>query len=69
MSNSAILEELTWVEAEALLTEDAVIVIALGAACKEHGKHLKLKNDLVIAEYLKTEVLKNTQVIVAPTIN
>jgi len=64
-----LLEDLTWVEAEKVLTPDTVVVIPLGAAAKEHGPHLKLKNDLLIAEYLKKRVLKSSNVIIAPTVN
>jgi creatinine amidohydrolase len=63
-----LLEELTWVEAERVLTEDAVVVIALGAAAKEHGPHLRLDNDWIMAEYLKRRVLDAADVVVAPTI-
>ncbi len=52
------LADLTWVEAEAVLTPDAVVVIALGAASKEHGPHLRLDNDFQMAEYLKRRVLE-----------
>lgn len=64
-----LLEDLTWIEAEKMLTKDTVVVIPLGAAAKEHGPHLKLKNDLLIAEYLKKRVLEQSNVVVAPTIN
>ena len=37
-----LLEELTWLEAEALLGPDTVVVLPLGAAAKEHGPHLRL---------------------------
>lgn len=64
-----LLEDLTWVEAEKILKPETVVMIPLGAAAKEHGPHLKLKNDFLIAEYLKTRVLKKSDVAVAPTIN
>jgi creatinine amidohydrolase len=64
-----LLEDLTWVEAEKVLTAETVVVIPLGAASKEHGPHLKLKNDFLIAEYLKRRVLRQSKVIVAPTLN
>src|SRR5262249_29592051 len=63
-----LLEELTWQEAERVLTADTVVVIPLGAAAKEHGPHLKLKNDWTIAEYLKKRVLSGAKVVVAPTV-
>lgn len=64
-----LLEDLTWLEAERVLSKETVVVIPLGAAAKEHGPHLKLKNDWVIAEYLKGRVLQQSDVVVAPTIN
>lgn len=64
-----LLEDLTWIEAEKVLTPETVVVIPLGAAAKEHGPHLKLKNDWLIAEYLKKQVLKQSNVVIAPTIN
>jgi creatinine amidohydrolase len=60
------LADLAWTEAQALLTPDAVVVIPLGAASKEHGPHLKLRNDLAIAEYLTTRVVERAAVVVAP---
>ncbi|MFN8002201.1 MAG: creatininase family protein [Acidobacteriota bacterium] len=64
-----LLEDLTWQEAEKVLQPDTVVVLALGAAAKEHGPHLKLKNDWTMAEYYKQRVLKSAQVVIAPTIN
>lgn len=64
-----VLGDLTWVEAERLLTPDAVIVIPLGAEAKEHGPHLRLDNDRMLAEYYRGRVLKAADVIIAPTIN
>ncbi|TFG51484.1 MAG: hypothetical protein E4H37_07805, partial [Gemmatimonadales bacterium] len=62
------LADLTWQEAESVLTPDAVVVIALGAAAKEHGPHLRLDNDYHMAEYLKRRILESSDVVVAPTI-
>ncbi|HEU4402008.1 MAG TPA: creatininase family protein [Candidatus Polarisedimenticolia bacterium] len=64
-----LLEDLTWVEAKDRLTGDAVVVIPLGAAAKEHGPHLRLRNDWTMAEYLKRRVLAQARVVVAPTLN
>lgn len=68
---AVLLETLSWDEAENILTPDTVLVIALGAESKEHGRHLQLNNDFLMAEYLKNRVLdaapQNT--VVAPTIN
>ncbi|MDH3227943.1 MAG: creatininase family protein [Thermoleophilia bacterium] len=62
------LANLSWQEAESALTPDAVVVIALGAAAKEHGPHLRLDNDYHMAEYLKRRVIESSDVVVAPTI-
>jgi creatinine amidohydrolase len=64
-----LLEDLTWLEAEKILTPSTVVVIPLGAAAKEHGPHLKLKNDFIMAEYLKRRVLRQADVVVVPTLN
>ena len=63
-----LLEELTWVEAEKVLTPDRVVVIPLGAASKEHGPHLLLKNDWTLAEYFKRRVAERADVVIAPTV-
>jgi creatinine amidohydrolase len=71
-ANSAILlETLSWDEAERVLTADTVIVIPLGAGSKEHGRHLQLNNDFLMAEYLKKRVLGAApqNVVIAPTIS
>ena len=68
---AVLLETLTWDEAERVLTPDAVVVIPLGAESKEHGRHLQLNNDFLMAEYFKQRVLAASppNVVVAPTIN
>lgn len=68
---AVLLETLSWDEAEHVLTPDIVVVIALGAESKEHGRHLQLNNDFLMAEYLKKRVLTAApqNVVVAPTIN
>jgi len=67
---AVLLEELTWLEAERVLTPRAIVVLPIGAAAKEHGPHLKLKNDFLLAEHLKRRVLARGggDVVVAPTI-
>ena len=64
-----LLEQLSWDEAEHALTPDRIVVIPLGAESKEHGRHLQLNNDWLMAEYLKERVLAAAPVVVAPTIN
>jgi creatinine amidohydrolase len=69
LTRGVLLEDLTWSEAQPLMTRDAIVVVPLGAQIKEHGLHLKLRNDWTMAEYLKKRVLASAAVLVAPTIN
>ena len=62
-------EDLSWVEAERVLDTGTVVVIPLGAAAKEHGPQLRLKNDFVLAEYYARRVLLASKVVVYPTVN
>ena len=62
------LENLTWVQAEQALKGLDVVLIALGARTKEHGPHLPLKTDYLLAEYLKDRVAAEVPVAVLPTI-
>lgn len=63
-----VLAELTWQQAEPWLDRDAVVVLPLGAAAKEHGPHLRLDNDLQLAEYFARRVVEASRVVVAPTL-
>ena len=60
------LELYSWVEAEKLLLPDTVVVIPLGAALKEHGPHLRLRNDLTLAEYFSGRVEAASPVVITP---
>jgi creatinine amidohydrolase len=62
------LEDLTWIEAEKALKNFEVVMIALGARTKEHGPHLLLKNDYVMAEELKKRVMDQVPVAALPTL-
>jgi creatinine amidohydrolase len=64
-----LLEDLTWLDAEKVLKPDTVVVIPIGAESKEHGPHLRLRNDFVMAEYFKKRLLERADVVVAPTVN
>ena len=60
------LEFYSWVQAEKLLQPDTVVVIPLGAALKEHGPHLRLRNDLILAEYFTGRVEAALPVVITP---
>jgi creatinine amidohydrolase len=62
------LGDLTWQMAEQRLKPDAVVLLPLGAAAQEHGPHLKLRNDQILAEYFTRRILEIADVVAAPTL-
>ena len=62
------LRDLTWLEAEKLMTEDAIVVLPIGAAAKEHGPHLRLDNDERLADGYARLLGEVCDVIIAPTL-
>ena len=62
------LADITWQQAADVLQPATVVVIPLGAGSKEHGPHLKLGNDALLAEYLTRRILDASDVVVAPTL-
>ena len=69
MKSGVKLELLNWIEAERCFADDPVVVMPLGAAAKEHGPHLPLNNDAIIAGWLADEIMRRLPVVVAPLIN
>jgi creatinine amidohydrolase len=63
------LETLSWIEAEQWFASNPLVVIPLGAAAKEHGPHLPLNNDAIIAAWLGEQISARLPVVVAPLIN
>jgi creatinine amidohydrolase len=57
-----------WTEAERVLTPDRVVVLPLGAASKEHGPHLTLGNDQILADYEAARVVAVRPVALLPTL-
>jgi creatinine amidohydrolase len=68
MTSTAFLEDMTWQDAERALTRDAIVVVPIGAASKEHGPHLRLANDWILAEYLRRRLAEREAVVVAPIV-
>ena len=69
MKHGVKLETLSWVEAERCFAANPVVVIPLGAAAKEHGPHLPLNNDAIIADWLSEQLRQCRPVVIAPVIN
>jgi creatinine amidohydrolase len=57
-----------WPVLEAQLIRGAVAVLPVGAASKEHGRHLPMNTDLVQAEWLANRLLQQANVAVWPTV-
>lgn len=68
MAPPAFLEDMTWQDAERALAPDAVVVVPIGAASKEHGPHLRLANDWIMADFLRRRLAERSRVVVAPII-
>jgi len=69
MKSGVKLELLSWIEAEQIFATDPVVIIPLGAAAKEHGPHLPLNNDAIIAGWLADQIMQQLPVVVAPLVN
>ena len=59
---------LTFPEAGEWIARGAPVVIPIGAGAKEHGHHLPLATDAIIAERLGEEVRQRLPVLVAPVV-
>jgi creatinine amidohydrolase len=67
-SKGIYLEHLTWQQAEPVLRATKLVLLPLGARLKEHGLHLPLNNDWLLAEYLARRVVERFSVVVVPTL-
>jgi len=60
------LGDLSWTEAEPVLTPGSLVVLPLGAATAQHGPHLKLSSGERLARYLAARVQSAAAVVIAP---
>jgi len=63
------IEDLTWPEVEARLKAGAVVLVPVGAIAKEHGPHLPMKTDWLVARELASRVAAALPVLVAPVVS
>ena len=63
------LEDLTWPEVAARLKAGALVVAPVGAIAKEHGHHLPMKTDWLVARELASRVAVALPVLVAPIVS
>jgi creatinine amidohydrolase len=64
-----LLEKLTWMEAREAIDGGMPVVIPIGAAAKEHGPHLPLGTDAIVASALAARVAGQLPVLVAPLLS
>lgn len=70
MSNAgAWLAELAWPEVEQRLAAGAVAVLPVGAAAKQHGRHLPMGADWLQAQWLAGRLAERAPVLVWPTLS
>lgn len=63
------LSDIPWTEAESVLAPDRVVVLPVGAGSKEHGPHLPLGNDQVLADYFAARLVAARPVALLPTLS
>lgn len=62
------ISELTYRQLEPLLTENAVVVLPIGGAAKEHGDHLPMGTDFFVTSYVAGEVTRRCGVLTLATV-
>jgi creatinine amidohydrolase len=67
-TKSAWIEELTWPEVGERLAAGQVVIVPVGAAAKEHGPHLPMNTDWLLARELARRVADEVPVLVAPVV-
>lgn len=67
MSKKYLLEQMTWPEAKAAFERTSVAVIPIGST-EQHGPHLPVGTDFLVAQNLARRLGKRAEVVVTPTI-
>ncbi len=68
MSKGVWLETLTWPEAREKIDARWPVVVPIGAISKEHGAHLPLNTDFLVARELAQRIAEELPVIIAPVL-
>jgi creatinine amidohydrolase len=62
------IENLTWPEVAAAFEADLPVIVPIGAGAKEHGHHLPMKTDWLLARALAEGVAARLPVLIAPIV-
>ncbi|KTD36583.1 Creatinine amidohydrolase [Legionella nautarum] len=68
MGSGIRMAEVSWPVIEQAFAANLPLIIPLGAGCKEHGLHLPMNTDLILAEYLAAWAIQHYPVLIAPTV-
>jgi len=63
------LEDMTWPEAKTWIDDGRIIILPIGAAAKEHGHHLPLCTDYLLARAFAQRVAEELPVVIAPVLS
>ncbi len=63
------LQNHAWSDIEANLHENVVVIFPLGAALKEHGRHLLLSNDQILAQELANRIQGGNDLVITPCVS
>lgn len=69
MKHGVWLETLTWVEAKSWIGGGAPVLVPIGAISKEHGHHLPLNTDWLVARELTERILAELPIVAAPVVD
>jgi creatinine amidohydrolase len=67
-SPGAFVAQLRWPEVEQRIAAGAVAVLPVGAACKQHGRHLPMNADFLQADWLAKALVQRADVLVWPIV-
>jgi len=62
------IEDLTWPEVAEAFKADVPVIVPIGAASKEHGHHLPMKTDWLLARTLADGIAARLPVLIAPIV-
>jgi creatinine amidohydrolase len=68
-SQGAFAAQLSWPDVERYIKSGVIVLLPVGAACKEHGPHLPMNADFLQVEWLAGALAQRVEVLVWPTIS
>ena len=68
MTKGRFIGDLTWPEVAEALNRDTPVIVPIGAAAKEHGHHLPMKTDWLLAEAFAAGIAARLPVLIAPIV-